>query len=76
MVNITPILSVTAERDDIVPPESTRPFGKLVGGELTEVRIPSGHISLVMGRHAATATLPAITEWLASKSDERVGGRP
>lgn len=68
-----PILSVTAEHDDIVPKECTTPLASLVAGEVTDVRIPAGHVGLVMGRRAMATTLPAITEWLAATSDELSG---
>lgn len=68
-----PILSVTAEHDDIVPNECTTPLAALVASDVTDVRIPAGHVGLVMGRRAMTTTLPAITEWLATTSDELAG---
>lgn len=68
-----PILSVTAEHDDIVPKECTTPLAAVVASDVTDVRIPAGHVGLVMGRRAMTTTLPAITEWLAATSDELAG---
>lgn len=64
-----PILSVTAEADDIVPVAASTPLRDLVAGEVTEVRIPSGHVSLVMGRQSEKTTMPAIKEWLTAISD-------
>jgi polyhydroxyalkanoate synthase len=64
-----PILSITADHDDIVPPAASAALPGLVSSQVDEVRIPSGHVALVMGRQADKTTVPAITEWLASKSD-------
>jgi polyhydroxyalkanoate synthase len=66
-----PILSVIAERDDIVPPAASRPLADvLASGIYTEARIPAGHLGLVVGRVAAAETMPAITRWLAEHSDQ------
>jgi polyhydroxyalkanoate synthase len=65
-----PILSVIAERDDIVPPAASRPLAEvLASGIHTEAAIPAGHLGLVAGRVAAAETMPAITRWLAEHSD-------
>jgi polyhydroxyalkanoate synthase len=65
-----PILSVTAELDDIVPLAASKPLGDLVAGEVTETVVPAGHVALVMGRRAERTTIPAIVDWLARHSDE------
>jgi polyhydroxyalkanoate synthase len=64
-----PILSVLAERDDVVPIAASRALPDLVGRDLvTELVIPSGHAGLVVGRAAAEHTMPQLTEWLRSHS--------
>jgi polyhydroxyalkanoate synthase len=65
-----PVLSVVAERDEVVPLEATELASLLVNAEFEEVRIPAGHVGLVMGRASATVTIPAIAEWLRRHSDE------
>jgi polyhydroxyalkanoate synthase len=66
-----PILSVVAERDDVVPSAASRDLPALVGRDLvSESLIPAGHAGLVVGRAAAQHTLPRIIEWLRQHSDE------
>jgi polyhydroxyalkanoate synthase len=68
--NITcPLLNVMAEHDHIVPPGASEVLGKLVGSsDVTEVRIPAGHIGLAAGRDAKRNTVPRIIEWLNAHS--------
>ncbi|HEY1508826.1 MAG TPA: alpha/beta fold hydrolase [Solirubrobacteraceae bacterium] len=65
-----PVLSIVAERDEIVPIEAAELGSLLTSSDFTEVRIPAGHVGLVMGRASAAVTIPALTEWLAQHSDE------
>jgi polyhydroxyalkanoate synthase subunit PhaC len=59
------VCSVVAERDDIVPPPASAPLPDLVRRAPCDViSIPAGHVGLVMGRQAATTTMPAIVGWL------------
>lgn len=67
-----PLLNVTAEHDDVVPIGCSIPLPELVSSQVDSLRIPSGHVSLVMGRHAQKTTLPGIIEWLAARSDRVV----
>jgi polyhydroxyalkanoate synthase len=70
-----PVLSVVAERDEIVPLEAAELASLLTGAEFEEARVPAGHVGLIMGRASATVTIPAITEWLRRHSDERAHER-
>lgn len=64
-----PLLNVMAEKDHMVPPAASEPLGHLVGSDdVTEVRIPAGHIGLAAGRDAKRNTVPRIIEWLNAHS--------
>ena len=60
-----PVLNVVAAKDHIVPSASATPVCELVGSEQAEtLELPAGHVGLVMGKAAATTTLPKIFDWL------------
>jgi len=68
-----PILSVIAERDDLIPPRVSFPLRNLVDPELyEEVLLKAGHVGLVLGGTAQRVTLPAIVDFLARHSTLRV----
>ncbi|HET9690217.1 MAG TPA: alpha/beta fold hydrolase [Acidimicrobiales bacterium] len=65
-----PFLSVVAERDTIVPLEAAAPLIDLVGSEdRQELRLPGGHIGIVVGKTAARTTIPKLIEFLRQRSD-------
>jgi len=68
--NITcPMLCVLSEQDHITPPEAVGPLLELVGSkDTTELRFPSGHVGLIVGRTAVRRNMPAIAEWIAERS--------
>ena len=64
-----PVLNVMAEHDHLVPPSASEPLGALVGSaDVTDLRIPAGHLGLAAGRDAAQITVPRIVEWLNDHS--------
>ncbi|GAC1387754.1 MAG: hypothetical protein NVSMB48_27220 [Marmoricola sp.] len=64
-----PLLNVMAENDHMVPPASSEMLCGLVGSsDVTELRIPAGHIGLAAGRDAKRNTVPRIIEWLNARS--------
>jgi polyhydroxyalkanoate synthase len=64
-----PLLNVMAELDHMVPPAASEILGELVGStDVTELRIPAGHIGLAAGRDAKRNTIPRIIEWLNAHS--------
>lgn len=66
-----PVLNVVAQRDHIVPPSAATPVCDLVGSAETQtLELPAGHVALVMGRSAASTTLPAIVGWLRDHGEE------
>lgn len=76
-----PFLNVLAEKDHIVPVASAEPATALVGSkDASELRLNAGHVALLLGRHASTITIPAISEWLArhggSSRTRRPAGTP
>jgi polyhydroxyalkanoate synthase len=65
-----PFLTVRADRDHIVPPDATAPLIDLVGSEdKHELRLPAGHMGLVVGRTAARTTVPTIIDFLRRRSE-------
>jgi polyhydroxyalkanoate synthase len=60
-----PVLNVIAGKDHIVPAKAAQPVCELVGSERAEtLELPAGHVGLVMGKAAATTTMPKIFAWL------------
>ena len=54
-----------AAKDHIVPCGAATPVTSLVGSSQAEtLELPAGHVGLVMGRAAATTTMPRIVGWL------------
>ncbi|RFU19078.1 alpha/beta fold hydrolase [Geodermatophilus marinus] len=71
-----PFLTVRADRDHIVPPEATAPLVDLVGStDKHELRLPAGHMGLVVGRTAARTTVPTIIDFLRRRSEPVEGAR-
>lgn len=65
-----PFLSVVAERDNIVPLPAAAPLIELVGAtDKQELRLPAGHIGLVVGRTASRTTVPTIIDFLKRRSE-------
>ena len=65
-----PFLSVLGLRDHIIPEPTSAPVINLVGSaDKHELRLDAGHIGLVVGRTAATTTIPTIIEFLRQRSD-------
>jgi len=63
------VLNVMAEHDHLVPPSASEPLSTLVGSaDVTDLRIPAGHLGLAAGRDAARITVPRIVEWLNDHS--------
>lgn len=65
-----PFLNVIAERDHIVPPESTYGLDELVGSDdATEMRLPAGHVGLIVGNGARKRSIPSMIGWMLEHSD-------
>jgi polyhydroxyalkanoate synthase len=64
-----PTLCVLSEQDHITPPEAIGPLLDLVGADdKTELRFPSGHVGLIVGRRAARDNMPAMASWIVERS--------
>ncbi|MFV0309423.1 MAG: alpha/beta fold hydrolase [Desertimonas sp.] len=65
-----PFLNIVGEKDHIVPPPATGDLTTLVGsGDVEELRLPAGHVGLVVGRTAQKRYLPAMANWLERHAD-------
>ncbi|MDQ3485667.1 MAG: alpha/beta fold hydrolase [Actinomycetota bacterium] len=73
LVDITvPFVSIVGEKDHIVPVESSAGLAALVGSaEADELRLPAGHVGLVVGRAAHGRNIPAIAGWIERHSEQR-----
>jgi polyhydroxyalkanoate synthase len=73
-----PMLSVVAQRDHIVPPEVAGPIEHLVRSNRHQVlRLDAGHIGMVVGRSAASRTVPEIVSFIQRHTDRPApAGRP
>ena len=64
-----PLLLLTADKDHLVVPTSTRGICRHVGSrEVDELRIDAGHVGLVVSSKAHKTLWPAATRWLAERS--------
>jgi polyhydroxyalkanoate synthase len=66
-----PLLSVVAERDDLVSPSSTLAIGEFISSKENEsIKIPGGHVGLCISKTAHEKLWPSIAEWLTLTSGE------
>ncbi len=64
-----PVLSIVAEHDHLVPPESSLAINDVVGSSEKKVMIfPAGHIGLSVSGRAMRKLWPDVAEWLAERS--------
>jgi polyhydroxyalkanoate synthase len=64
-----PLVSILGEKDHIVTPDSAGGLCELVGSrDREELRLPSGHVGLIVGRTAHKRNLPAMADWLEKHS--------
>jgi polyhydroxyalkanoate synthase len=64
-----PLLNIVAEHDHIVAPASALPLNDLVSSsDVSELRIPAGHIGLATSRQAVRHTIPELEAWLQERS--------
>jgi len=75
--NITvPFRSIVAEADDLSPPAASAALPGLVGSaDSRELRLPGGHVGLMVGRSAHKRSIPLMIEFFASCS-EPIGSAP
>lgn len=64
-----PVLNIYAEQDHLVPPDASRPMGKVVGSkDYTELAFRGGHIGIYVSGRAQREVPPSIHSWLAERS--------
>lgn len=72
-----PVLSVVAEKDGVCPSGSTTALNDATTSSVKEVlRIEGGHVSAVVGPHAAGSLYPALVTWLAENARRDRASRP
>ncbi len=60
-----PVLTITADRDAIVPPRAALALAERSNASETEhLTVPGGHVGAVVGSRAARSLYPAMTAWL------------
>jgi polyhydroxyalkanoate synthase len=65
-----PLLSIVAERDDLVSPASTLAVNQYVSSEHKDsIKIPGGHVGLCISKRAHEKLWPDIAQWITSKGD-------
>ena len=70
-----PVLSVSGDHDHLVPPASSGPLADvLTGCPFEELRVPAGHVGLLVGRQAHARTIPAMVDWMVVSDAARGGG--
>jgi polyhydroxyalkanoate synthase len=65
-----PFFNILGEKDHIVPPEAVGALSDLVGStDVEELRLPAGHVGVIIGRTAQRHNIPAMADWLARHSE-------
>jgi polyhydroxyalkanoate synthase len=65
-----PFLNIVGEKDHIVPPAAVGNLVEMVGStDAEELRLPAGHVGLIVGRTAHKRNLPAMADWLDGHSE-------
>ena len=63
-----PLLTIVAENDDLVSPESTLAITDYVSSkDKASLTIPGGHIGLCIGTKAHEKLWPEVVKWILSK---------
>lgn len=60
-----PVLTITAERDDLASPESTHVLLDVISSkDKDSIRMPGGHVGLCIGGKAHETLWPRVAKWL------------
>ena len=71
-----PLLAIVAERDHIVPPESTLGLLDVApSSDKTTMSFPTGHIGLSVGGEPHQTLWPKVARWFLDRSNPRTAGR-
>jgi polyhydroxyalkanoate synthase len=72
-----PLLSLVAQYDHLVPPESSMSFNDLVSSKDKEMIVfPTGHIGMSVSSATHTRLWPKVAEWLRERSEIEKQTRP
>ena len=64
------ILNIAAQRDHIAAPEQVKPLlDKVSSKDKSFELMPTGHVSVAVGRHAIQKTYPTVDQWLKAHSN-------
>lgn len=64
-----PVLTITAERDTICPPDAALALNELAGSKQKDaVQVPGGHVGAVVGSRASSHLYPKIADWLKART--------
>lgn len=64
-----PVLTITAERDAICPPEAALALNRLAGSKQKDaLSVPGGHVGAVVGSRASSHLYPRIADWLVART--------
>jgi poly(3-hydroxyalkanoate) synthetase len=64
-----PFLNIVGERDDLVPPQSSKPVNSVIGSKDKKlIEFPSGHVGLCISSRAHEELWPKVVKWLAEHS--------
>lgn len=64
-----PFLNIIGERDDLVPPSSSRTVMNVVGSEdKRQIEFPTGHVGLCISAEAHEKLWPDVSDWIAKRS--------
>ncbi len=71
LANITaPFLNILGDKDHIVPAASTVGLHEMVGSaDSTELRLPAGHVGMIVGSGAVKRHMPAFSDWIVTHSE-------
>ena len=64
-----PLLSIVAEKDDLVSPASTLAVNEYVSSEdKNSIKIPGGHVGLLISKRAHEKLWPEVADWIMSRT--------
>ena len=64
-----PLLSLVADNDTLVPPNSSVPLNDLVSSRVKKImRYPTGHVGLCVSKNAHKEFWPQVANWIAKNS--------
>jgi len=65
-----PVLQIIGEYDHLIPPESSKPFGDVIGSDdVTTIESPTGHIGLSVSSSSHEKLWPDVSEWFHEQSE-------